>query len=332
MKYLMALALAGLLAGGAWADGDDRVMGVYEGAFSGDAGGAKGIHARVAGLGETAWKAVLYISDAAGAETRVEVLGRSDAPRKPVTFEGEVDVAALGGKAVVKGTLEKRTLTATITPASGAAASFELKRVEKESPTLGKAAPAGAVVLFAGKDLSGWRRDPEGWCIQPDGSMQVCGSSLRTIEELGSGLYHLEFMTPYMPNEREQGRGNSGVYILGRYEVQVLDNFGWEPKWDLCGGIYKVAIPLVDATLPPLTWQTYDITFTAAKFDAAGAKTDNARITVVHNGVTVHDNLELPQPTPGGVAGEDAVTGPLLLQDHHNEVKFKNIWFAPSSN
>ena len=258
--------------------------------------------------------------------------GKAVAPRKPVQFDGELDLGALGGKAKLTGRLEKRVLTGTLTVGGGSPAAFALKQTVRKPESLGQTPPPGAKVLFNGMDLSGWRRDPEGWCIQPDGSMQVCGSSLRTIEELGSGLYHLEFMTPYMPNEREQGRGNSGVYILGRYEVQVLDNFGWEPKWDLCGGIYKVAIPLVDATLPPLTWQTYDITFTAAKFDAAGAKTDNARITVVHNGVTVHDNLELPQPTPGGVAGEDATTGPLLLQDHHNEVKFKNIWFAPSSN
>ena len=326
------LALAAVISSGpAMAESDDRVMGMYEGGFTGDAGTAKSIFARVAGLGETSWKAVLYIGDASGAETRVEVEGKAPAPRKPVTFDGEVDLgAALGGKAKVSGTLAKRVFTATITPAGKAAIPFELKRVEKVSPTAEQAPPAGAIVLFDGTNLDKWRRDPEGWCMQPDGSMQVCGSSLRTKDEYGAGLYHIEFMTPYSPNEREQARGNSGVYIHGRYEVQVLDSFGWEPKWDFCAGIYKVAVPLKDATYPPLTWQTYDITLVPAQFDASGKKTGDAIITVVLNGVTVHDKLVLPRPTPGGVSGEDAPTGPLLLQDHHNEVKYRNIWFQPA--
>lgn len=309
----------------AQADSDDRVMGYYEGSFTGGNTPAKSVYARVAGLSDKAWKIVFYVGDESGTEVRAEIEAQAPEPRKTASFSGELDLGALGGKVAVSGTLERRKLEGEL-----GGRTFSLKRVDKESPTAGQAPPEGAIVLFDGVSLDAWRRDPEGWCIQPDGSMQVCGSSFRTREEFGSGHYHIEFMTPYMPTAREQARGNSGVYIFGRYEVQVLDNFGWEPKWDLCGGIYRVAVPLKDATYPPLTWQTYDITFTAAEFDAAGTKTSNARITVVHNGVTVHDNLELPRPTPGGVSGDDSVTGPLLLQDHRDDVKFRNIWFKPA--
>lgn len=333
LRFIMSAFVAMLLVAPALtfaAADDDRVMGLYEGSFTGDAGEAETIYAKVAGLSETTWKAVFYVAGADGKETRTEVEGKAEAPRKPVVFDGTLSIPVLGGEVAVKGTIAKKKFDGTLTAAGKPEIGFSLKRVTKEPPSLGAAPPAGAIVLFDGTNTAAWRRDPEGWCIQPDGSMEVCGSNLRTIEEHGSGLYHIEFMTPYIPNEREQGRGNSGVYLLGRYEVQVLDNFGWEPKWDFCGGIYKVAVPLKDATLPPLMWQTYDITFTAAQFDASGAKTANARITVVHNGETVHDNLELPHPTPGGVSGDDGAKGPLLLQDHHNEVRFKNIWFQPA--
>lgn len=328
MKSWKWWALAALAVGApmmARAENDDRMMGFYEGGFTGGSGAATSLYARVAGLSDRSWKVVFYAGSADGGEVRVEAEAVAPEPREPAVLSGEVDLGALGGKVSVSGTLERRKLNGEI---GGRA--FSLKRVDKESPTLGQPAPEGAIVLFDGTNFDPWRRDPETWCLQPDGSMQVCGSNFRTKEDFGSGHYHLEFMTPYMPNAREQARGNSGVYLLGRYEVQVLDNFGWEPKWDLCGGIYRVAVPLKDATYPPLTWQTYDITFTAAQFDAAGNKTANARITVVHNGVTVHDNLELPRPTPGGVSGDDAVAGPLLLQDHRDDVKFRNIWFKPA--
>jgi hypothetical protein len=128
-----------------------------------------------------------------------------------------------------------------------------------------------------------------------------------------------------MPTARDQGRGNSGVYIQSRYEVQVLDSFGLEGEDNECGGIYSIAKPAVNMCLPPLAWQTYDIDFTAARYDEQGNKTKNARVTIKHNGVVIHDNLELPHGTPGRNAegpGPDA----LFLQDHGNPVAFRNIW------
>ncbi len=325
LSGLLIVAFAAAAALPALAADDDKVMGVYEGAFDGGGWDGKTIRAQVRAESKFAQVAVIKVGDGTQ-EVRVEVPGKGREGR--FTFTGEVDLGALGGKAEVSGKIAGETFTGVIKTRKEAP--FTLKRTFPEPPTRGMAAPEGAVALYDGTNLDQhWNLIPH-WCPQPDGSVQICNTNLQTKEEFGSGLYHIEFMTPFLPEERGQGRGNSGCYVLGRYEVQVLDNFGWEPKDNLCGGIYQKAVPIADAVLPPLQWQTYDITFTAAQYDAAGNKTANARITVVHNGVTVHDNVELDSPTPGGVSDQDAAKGPLFFQDHGNTVKFRNIWFKPA--
>jgi hypothetical protein len=138
----------------------------------------------------------------------------------------------------------------------------------------------------------------------------------------------VEFRVPYEPGKGGQGRGNSGVYLQDRYEVQVLDSFGLEPGLGDCGALYQIAAPPPAVCLPPLAWQTFDITFRAPRFDASGRKTENARITVIHNGIKIHDNLELPHTTGGAAPGE-VPSGPLRLQDHGNPVRYRNIWVQP---
>ncbi|QDT36569.1 3-keto-disaccharide hydrolase [Stratiformator vulcanicus] len=194
-----------------------------------------------------------------------------------------------------------------------------LDRIERESETLGKAPPEGAVVLFDGTSTDAWKNAS----MTEDGLLNVGTTSK---QKFGDHSVHLEFRTPYMPASRGQKRGNSGAYLLGRYEVQVLDSFGLEGKDNECGGIYKVSKPRMSMCFPPLTWQTYDIDFKAPRFDDAGMKTEDARITVRHNGVLIHNDIAVPKITQGGRGSEEVPTGPLYLQNHGNPVHYRNVW------
>ena len=194
----------------------------------------------------------------------------------------------------------------------------ELKRIERTSPTLGAKPPAGAIVLFDGTSVDKWN----GGRMTDDGLLGVGGTTKQSFKDF---QLHLEFQLPFMPKARGQGRGNSGVYLQNRYEVQVLDSFGLEGKDNECGGFYSIKEPDVNMCLPPLVWQTYDIDFTAPLFNDAGKKIEDAVVTVRHNGVPIHDNFPLPKLTPGG-APQEAPEGPLQLQNHGNPVRFRNIW------
>ncbi|MBM3498567.1 MAG: DUF1080 domain-containing protein [Armatimonadetes bacterium] len=162
------------------------------------------------------------------------------------------------------------------------------------------------------------------WELVEEDAMEVTpgSGSLITKRTFGDHELHLEFRTPFEPDARGQGRGNSGVYLQGRYEVQVLDSYGLEGRDNECGGMYSVKAPDVNMCAPPLQWQTYDVEFRAERVDAAGNR-ENPRMTVYHNGVLIHDDVEITVPsTPGGL-GE---AGGLLLQDHGNRLRFRNIW------
>jgi len=196
-------------------------------------------------------------------------------------------------------------------------------------------APAGAIVLFDGKNLDQWasRNDPKKpapWKLVTGGAVQAGGGDIITKEKFdGHFKLHVEFRVPYMPKATGQGRGNSGVYLQGRYEVQVLDSYGLDSKDNDCGAIYEVAKPLVNACKAPTVWQSYDIDFTAPKF-VGGKKAEPARISVLHNGIKIHDDVKITTDnTRAGLGGDPSKPGPILLQDHGNPVQFRNIWLVP---
>jgi len=195
-----------------------------------------------------------------------------------------------------------------------------LKKVHRESLTLGQKPPIGAIVLFEGSDAKNF----ENGKMTDDGLLQQgCTSK----QKFGSHQLHLEFRLPYSPQARGQSRGNSGLYLQGRYEVQILDSFGLEGKENECGGIYSVGPPKVNMCFPPLSWQTYDVAYTAAKYEG-GKLVKNPRVTVRHNGVVIHDDLELPgeRNTTAAPNGAGPEPGPVYLQDHGNPVRYRNIW------
>lgn len=197
--------------------------------------------------------------------------------------------------------------------------------------TLGLKPPEGATPLIGAEAMDAWTKvdgdAPAAWPVAR-GVATVGKGSVRTKDTFGDFQLHVEFNVPFLPDQKGQGRGNSGVYLQGIYELQVLDSYGLTPKNNDCGAIYQQIVPSVNACKPPLQWQTYDITFRAARRDGDKV-TQKARLTVVQNGLTIIDDKEI-SPTPGGVGGvKEGGPGPIMLQDHGNLVMFRNLWIKP---
>ena len=195
--------------------------------------------------------------------------------------------------------------------------------------TLGQEkAPEGATVLDASQ-LVHEDGKPCSW-PSADGVLEVGKGSVMTKEKYQDFQLHVEFNLAEPPEgAKDQGRSNSGVYIQRRYEVQILDSMSDDPpKVNGCASIYTKKAPDKNVGKKPGEWQTYDITFKAARFDSAGKKTESARITLVWNGVKVHDDYEIKDKTGAGKP-EGPDPGPILLQDHGAKVRFRNLWILP---
>jgi hypothetical protein len=225
-------------------------------------------------------------------------------------------------------------------------------RVTRESPTQGSKPPADAIVLFDGSNLEQWDKEAK---LDPKAADKILCEGTRTKRTFSDFTLHVEFMLPYKPDDAlgGQGRGNSGIYIFDRYEVQILDTFGlhyyenthseadWKKAFQAdtgaaptsdrtqwCAAMYHEKTPLLNVSYPPLAWQTYEITFAAPKFEG-GKKVSNAHITVVQNGVKVQDDYELKKGTGAGGSKPEVPEGILYLQGHGNPVRFRNIWIVP---
>jgi Domain of Unknown Function (DUF1080) len=194
---------------------------------------------------------------------------------------------------------------------------------------LGAKPDSTAVVLFNGENLEGWvgrNGKPAEWAAT-NGFFTVGKGDIKTTKTFGDFQLHAEFNIPYMPHAKGQGRGNSGIYLDGIYELQVLDSYGLKLQSNDCGAIYQQIIPSVNACKPPLQWQYYDVTFHKAVVED-GKVVKKARLTVVHNGIKTIDDKEI-NPTPGGIDLKAGNDGPILLQDHGNAVEYRNLWIKP---
>lgn len=343
-KGLMMTVIANLLlmatVSFAAAEPTSSVMGNWSGEWSAANGARGSVTAKIFGTGRDDYDSIFSV-ERDGEIKEIRIILRGKVQDGKWTSEGTLELGpedggtykwtagVSGGEFTMHGVSPEESFDLT------------MKRVELKSPTLGAKPPEGAIVLFDGTNLDQWTTrsgEPAHWKLI-DGAMQVGArpdakvlrGDIVSKPKFTDATIHVEFRTPYMPLMRGQLRGNSGVYIQGRYELQVLDSFGHPPKDNEAGGIYTMAVPRINASLPPGEWQTYDIDFTAPRFNDAGEKIAPAKITVRHNGEMIHDNVELRDITPGGDGSDVRAPGPLLLQDHGNPVQFRNIWFVPKN-
>ena len=300
----------------AQAGADYKVQGEYAGEIT-TADGKKKFGAQIMALGGATFRAVYYFGGLPGDGWM------GDKTQRVITEkEWVADGKTEGDKTVFEKPFAASISGDTITGKTDKGDAFECKKVMRQSPTLGAPAPVGAKVLFDGTNLDNWTGKGE---IDERKYLTTTHGNAYTKEKYKDFSAHVEYMEPFKPYGREQDRGNSGVYIQNRYECQVLDSFGRFGKDNEAGGIYHKVAPKVNMVFPPLSWQSYDIDFTAAKYDDFGKKVKNAMLTSKHNGVVVHENQEIDGPTGGGQK-ETPEAGELQLQGHGNPVFFRNIW------
>lgn len=310
------LGVAGLVL--AAAPPEAAVQGLYEGVRK-DAQGEHKLEARVVAWGKGTYKVFVREPAPDGKVAKVELDGKAEGDA--VRFSGK------GGDAAWAASYADGAIQGTV----GQDGKLEVKRVERKPPTLGAKPPAGAIVLLDGRNFDeltkGKLRDgsEQPWKIAKDGGVEIPRGGMNVKRRLdGSFKLHVEFKINLRPEARGQGRGNSGVYLPNGDEIQVLDSFGTTTyKGGGCGGLYAYKDPdafdeFSLASLPPLEWQTFDVEYHVQRKD--GKLVGKPRVTVLQNGVKIHDNVELERAArPGG----------FHFQDHGNPIQYRNIWVEP---
>lgn len=277
---------------------------------------------------------ILYLDEG---KCKVRILDKLNARARPLY---ETEVAVLKDRIELKkegwDLVFKDGNCSGIGKIRGRQTKLTMKKAPSKSKTLGMKPPKGAFVLFNGSNFDHWHHDethiPVTWRILNNEAMEVYsrfmeegkskggkrGGHIVTKEKFGDMQLHIEFRYPVEPGKTGQSRGNSGIKFSSAGEVQVLNSYALDGMWDECGALYKLVAAKVNAARPPLEWQTYDITLRTPRFDKAGKKTDDARITVVLNGHEIHSNTAVP------AIEYEKVT--ISLQDHRNALQFRNIW------
>ncbi len=280
-------------------DPDFSIQGEYEGSYTKGNGNKSIVGIQVVALGNGIFNAVGFEGGLPGNGWDLSERAQSEAKQADdgsVTFKKEE-----GGSSAV---LKEGKLTIY---SAGGKALGTLNRVERKSPTMGMKAPEGAIKLFDGSSLEHWK--PGARKTEDRLLMEGVNSARNDFKNF---TLHIEFRLPYMPKARGQGRGNSGMYLLGT-ETQMLDSFGLSGESNECGGLYKWKRPDVNMCYPPLRWQTYDVEFQAATKDTPPI------MTVKHNGIIIHDKVNLRKRSS---------QGNIHLQNHSNPVRYRNIWIV----
>lgn len=314
MRQFMAFVVACLssigLVMGAEVLKPESVQGLYEGVIKTAAVQQK-VEARAVAIAKGNYKLLIRQSQPGGKVLKIELAGTADGKFTGQGWSGTY----------VDGTIK----------GAGESGAFELKRVVRESPTLGAKPPTGAIVLLDGKDFAELVKRPlksgeeQEWKVVEPGAIEVPKGGMNSKRQFaGSIKLHVEFKCPLMPAGEGQGRANSGNYLPNGEEIQVLDSFGMTTyEGGGCGGLYRYKDPDVFdefslASAPPLQWQTYDIEYRVEKKD--GKLVGKPKVTVFHNGIKIHNHFEMKK---------DARPGGLHWQDHNNPVQYRNIWVLP---
>jgi hypothetical protein len=311
---------------------DFQIQGEYVGEV---AGGGK-LGCQVIALSKGALQAVVYPGGLPGAgwdgKNKIVMDGRVDGDKanfepakgdkkylgkSPEQFSATKNFPPVGQK-----DYSAQVADGNMTGETEAGKAFHLKKIVRKASSMGAKPPKGAIVLFDGTSadaFQGGRLDEKTKLLNTD------GKDIRTKKKFNNYVVHVEFMLPYRPAARGQGRGNSGFYQVDQYEVQILDSFGLAGLNNECGGVYQKADSLVNMCLPPLTWQCYDIEFTNAVAED-GKKVKNAILTAKLNGVVIHDKLDINGKTGGSRNEPEGTPGVLKLQGHGNPLQYRNIW------
>lgn len=321
----------------------DPYMGDWQGSWTTDDGADTGsLIAQVLALGKEGYRANFHVEFEYEWPPLFVLSGRSKGSSVPLNGRAEFDGNVLDIESVIEAGKFKGKFKGIASDGQNISGTFTMAKTIRLSPTLGAKPPEGAVVLLAGKPdvkcLEKWQAagnrdntEEVRWELR-DGALEVKRRTggIITKQEFGDCKLHVEFRTPFMPDARGQGRGNSGVYLQGRYEVQMLDSYGLQGMDNECGGIYRVegGRPEVNMCAPPTQWQTYDIKFRAPRFNEEGEKIAPARLTVEHNGVPIQNEVKPKGPTTAAPDRTEKGPGGLYLQDHGNPVQFRNIWLV----
>jgi hypothetical protein len=328
----------------------DEIQGNWVGEWTLDGGSGGKQTAKIVGLGKGEYQAAFTAYD--GSEQQNEtfrfVISGTAGQNDKVDFSTSINLGEKLGTFEWTAEAQKGKLTGRYTNKKQYTGGFTLKRVELRPEAVGAKPLPGAIVLFDGKDLERWSSpdgSPSPWKVA-DGAVRVArrsvagkevAANLVCREPFKDAEIHLEYRVPYLPETRGIERGNSGVFLQGRYEIQIVDSFG-QPREvnnfgqladdDSAGAIFKEVAPRENATLPPGQWQALDITFEAAKLDADGKVKQPALMTVRHNGVLIHDREKVSRPTQGAPVRDLKTASGLVLEDGGQPVEFRNIWMV----